>query len=84
MNIISLKTNSEKCLCGEQLVTYESSTNIHLYTCEMLNNEKHKLSFEKLFSGNIHQQKSITNILEENCEKIRAYSQARDSTPLSR
>ena len=61
----------EYCICGIKL------TNIHLFTCTILNNvNSPKTSYTQIFNGSLSEQKEINNILNQNMEKIEAYTRA--------
>ena len=68
------KNDVEECLCGSDILV-----NQHLYQCELFNEgRKCEIQYIKLFNGSLLEQKEILNILEDNMEKYRIYSQAQD------
>ena len=40
----------------------------HIYNCEVLNSETHKLPFEKIFSGNMNEQIEVFKRFDKNFE----------------
>ena len=55
--------SSEKCICGVK------ETMQHVFSCEYLNKKETKLEYEKLFHGNLSEQKIIAEIFEEKMQK---------------
>ena len=62
----------EYCVCNNVL------TNEHLYECKYLKKNKNIPDYNKIFNGNIHEQKIISNTMEEN---YKLYMQHTPSDP---
>ena len=55
----------EKCVCGK----FENMS--HIYSCEILNKKKTKISFDEIYNGNLHNQIEIFRRIENNLEERR-------------
>ena len=55
--------SSEKCICGVK------ETMQHVFSCEYLNKKETKLEYEKLYHGNLCEQKIVAEIFEEKMQK---------------
>ena len=76
MNDVNLKFKNieeyKKCVCNEDL------NNIHLFQCNILNNDEcgKTYTYEELLNGTLHQQKDLLNIMKKNLESLRKISKA--------
>ena len=63
-NFSSKKENRIKCTSCEEYEDME-----HIYNCEYLNFEKPSEKYEKIFTGNIHEQKRVLERFEKNMDR---------------
>ena len=59
-NFCSSENNKNKCICNK------TEDIEHIYYCKILNKDEAKIKFEKLYSENAQQQKTILKRFEEN------------------
>ena len=61
-NFSTKKENKAKCICKE------NEDMRHIYNCEYLNSDKPDEKYERIFSDNISEQKSVLKRFEQNME----------------
>ena len=62
-NFSSKKESRTKCTSCEEIEDVE-----HIYNCEYLNIEEPEERYEKIFTGNIHEQKRVLERFEKNMD----------------
>ena len=65
---------TEYCECKSEM------TNNHLYECNILNSEKRRIPYEKIFEGRLCEMQYIINILIKNQNKFELLTLAQDFT----
>ena len=48
----------KNCKCNKSIETL-----YHLYKCEFFNDKEHKIPFNKIYNGNLYEQKEILNTM---------------------